>query len=430
MKLRAASLITALVLLFSAISALSLAEMDYGTVYETAIRLASNDLSNITNLQDAVEMLRQTGTYGFSRSYLIYFQQIAAMQTANPDFNTIILMLEVCKDIAPFNEDLETRNLPSCMDLIAYSKARTLEQQGKLNEACAAYRTMFILDAPDRATSLALTIANATPTPTMIETSPTSTPTPKPTKTPTPTPKPTDTPTPKPTATPTPTPTAKPIKPVEVGSIIQFGYYEQDNKTKNGKEPIEWIVLDYDANNYKVLLLSRYGLDVIPYNNRTTEVTWEKCSLRAWLNGEFLQNAFSKEEQKAIIITEVDNSENQKYDKWSRRGGKNTQDQIFLLSYAEANRYLGPLEYSAENTKNTKSCVTPTAYAIAHGALVVNRYEKTGGVTTVPWWLRSPGLYSNNAANVTSNGTLGDYPVDGEDVVRPALWLDLESGII
>ena len=83
-------------------------------------QLASNDLSNIHNLQDAAVMLEQTGSY-----------------------------------MQPFTVDLEARNLPACIDLIAYVKARMLEDDVEYNEAFAAYRKMVIMDAPDRAVDLA-----------------------------------------------------------------------------------------------------------------------------------------------------------------------------------------------------------------------------------------------------------------------------------
>ena len=69
------------------------------------------------------------------------------------------------------------------------------------------------------------------------------------------------------------------------GDIITFGKYEQDNKKSNGKEDIEWIVLAREGN--KVLVLSRYALASKPYNNKKTDVTWETCSLRKWLDKDF-----------------------------------------------------------------------------------------------------------------------------------------------
>ena len=123
------------------------------------------------------------------------------------------------------------------------------------------------------------------------------------------------------------------------GSLVTFGHYEQDMNTENGPEEIQWIVLDTDGD--RVFLLSKYGLDVMPYNQTKKEMTWEACTLRQWLNGEFLQYAFSTREQNAIQMTATDNSASQKYSEWKTNGGNQTTDQIFLLSYAEANRFLG-----------------------------------------------------------------------------------------
>ena len=89
---------------------------------------------------------------------------------------------------------------------------------------------------------------------------------------------------------------------IKVGDIVTFGRYPQ---TAEGTDqtPIEWIVLDYDEKENKALLLSKYGLDVKPYNTEWTGITWEKCTLRTWLNGEFLNKAFSAGEQSAILMT-------------------------------------------------------------------------------------------------------------------------------
>ena len=207
-------------------------------------------------------------------------------------------------------------------------------------------------------------------------------------------------------------------------TIIRFGRYEQDNNSENGRETIEWIVLDVDEKNNKALLLSRYGLSNKPYNDTYTDVTWEKCTLRGWLNDKFLNSVFTEKEQAAILTTKVDNSASQGYDGWNTKGGNDTTDKIFLLSYAEANRYLG-VTYG--NTNNTKARVAPTAYAIAQGARTA--LAKTAdGEPTGWWWLRSPGRSQSDAALVLTFGSLYYSSVDGDDyVVRPALWVNLES---
>ena len=148
------------------------------------------------------------------------------------------------------------------------------------------------------------------------------------------------------------------------GDMILFGRYEQDNNLDNGTEPIEWLVLDVSEDGKQALLISKYGLDVKQYNTSYEKKTWETCSLRTWLNTDtteeksFLSTAFTEDEQKKILTTAVDNSSSQGFD-WTTEGastnpsgGNDTQDRIFLLSYAEANTYFG---VTRKNTDNMKS---------------------------------------------------------------------------
>lgn len=202
MKARLIVIVAAVALLLTMVVPASFAEMDYENTYETALRLAKNDLTNISNLNDAVVMLNQIGSFGFTRSYLLYLQQLVGIQSDNPDLETAKLMLELCQDNSDFMADLDQRGFPSCSNLLAYIEARGQEENGNFDAACSAYRKMSILDAPDRAANLALKIASATPAPTIVEASPTDTPTSKPTE--------------EPTATPTPTATPQPIPSVPV----------------------------------------------------------------------------------------------------------------------------------------------------------------------------------------------------------------------
>lgn len=213
-----------------------------------------------------------------------------------------------------------------------------------------------------------------------------------------------------------------------VGNYVTFGEYPQ---TTDGEDmtPIEWLVLARNGN--KALLISRYGLDAQPYNADYTSVTWETCTLRTWLNGTFYNKAFSSAEQAAILTTNVDNSKNQCYSGWSTSGGNNTQDKVFLLSYAEANKYFG-VEYW-KNTgarDNVKSRVAPTPYAIAQGAYTSSSNMTADSNVAGWWWLRSPGSYQSSAAYVSPNGSLRDHNVDsGSASVRPALWVNVETDI-
>ena len=207
-----------------------------------------------------------------------------------------------------------------------------------------------------------------------------------------------------------------------VGSYVDFGTYPQ-TAAGDDKTPIEWLVLDVEGN--KSLLISRYGLDVKPYHTQWIEMTWEKCSMRSWLNSDFLTKAFSANEQKAILTTAVDNSGSQGYSEWSTSGGNDTQDRIFLLSYGEASKYFG---VTFENSNNMKARVAPTAYAIKHGAYTFSSYKNADGEEAGWWWLRSPGNYMDFGADVSMDGSLNYYYVTYDHgCVRPALWVDLES---
>ncbi len=223
-----------------------------------------------------------------------------------------------------------------------------------------------------------------------------------------------------------PAPTPAPSNQLEVGSHVTFGHYPQ---TADGTDntPIEWLVLDIDRANHKALLISRYGLDTQRYNTIYERITWEICTLRTWLNSSFIDKAFSAEEKNAILLTDVDNSNNQGYSNWDTGGGYNTQDKVFLLSYAEANKYF---DVTVRNSNNVESRVAPTVYALKQGAYTNISYKTDEGQAAGWWWLRSPGYYQYIAARVYADGSLLDCDVRNVlGVVRPALWINLESDI-
>jgi len=223
-----------------------------------------------------------------------------------------------------------------------------------------------------------------------------------------------------------------------IGSFVTFGRFEQDLKEENGPEAIEWIVIDYDANENKSLLLSRYCLEAVGYDHREGEsgegepVDWETSQIRKQLNGTFMINAFTAVEQSAIMTTQVDNGPSQTCPEYHvKSGGNNTQDRVFLLSYAEASRYLGANVYN----DNVKPRAAATAYALKTGAGIYNirwwgSSQTADGEKSVQWWLRSPGDTPENAAFVTAYGRVNNEKnYVGEFMIRPALWLDLNSGI-
>ena len=205
-----------------------------------------------------------------------------------------------------------------------------------------------------------------------------------------------------------------------VGNYVMFGHYPQTSEG-NDNSSIEWLVLE--RTEEKALLISRYGLDAKPYHENPIYVTWENCTLRGWLNSTFLDRAFTVDEQKGILLTNVENGTGEGY--WVLSGGRNTQDKVFLLSWAEANKYWN---VTFNNDKNMNSRITATPFARQRGAEAFNSFKTSDGSEASWWWLRSPGNDYNVASNVLRDGSLNHYDVsNAAGCVRPALWIDLKT---
>ena len=159
------------------------------------------------------------------------------------------------------------------------------------------------------------------------------------------------------------------------GRILFFGSYPQTNTGKDDTS-IEWLILESDGET--ALLISRYALDCKPYNEKYEDATWETCTLRGWLNNEFYNRAFSTEEKQYILQSDVSADKNPKY---STNPGNAAKDNVFLLSFEEANKYF--------KSDDARKCA-PTDYAIQQGASISDSY-KVEGRKACWWWLRLPG---------------------------------------
>lgn len=202
----------------------------------------------------------------------------------------------------------------------------------------------------------------------------------------------------------------------EIGNVITFGRYEQDNKTSNGMEPIEWRVLAREGN--KALLLAQKGLDTQPYHETESVVTWETCTLRAWLNREFYETAFEGAERDAVVLSRIHSN-----------AGNDTDDYVFILSADEATTYLGG---------GKANRIGGTAYARKRGV-----YDD--GNENAYWWTRTRDehetgvlVFAVRAFEATgAHGTpdtwswfyrYADYKANADQIaIRPAIWVDMTA---
>lgn len=229
---------------------------------------------------------------------------------------------------------------------------------------------------------------------------------------------------------------------------VTFGSYQGQD--------ISWLKLAEE--NGKTLLVSEYVLDAVPYDDSAEkyqwsvqsprpqkDVQWATSSVRTWLNGEFLNAAFSADEQGAIAATTLTDTKNnvphtgKDAADSSVHAAQETTDQVFLLSLAEAKKYF---------TNNAARLAHPTDYAASQGVYVGTASNADQPEGAAVWWLRSNGYYAGYASVVTDDGYVhGDgYRMAGElhdgfedhgtelkselggNVgVRPAIWVETSA---
>ena len=190
-------------------------------------------------------------------------------------------------------------------------------------------------------------------------------------------------------------------------------------------EPIVWQVLAKE--NDGLYVMSKTLLDSQSYHNFWEGITWENSSLRAWLNDDFYNAAFSKNEKDKInTITHA--NENSPWDS-EINGGNDTTDNVWIISYSDAvNTAYG--FSSGLYTDNAARRAQGSDYAKSQG-LWVNNYDESEYYGDSYWWLRSPGDDSGDACGVGDGGCANgsDGVSFASDGVRPALKINLQSEI-
>ena len=195
----------------------------------------------------------------------------------------------------------------------------------------------------------------------------------------------------------------------EIGSELTFGHYEQDEDLTNGQEPIEWIVLDVDEANHMAFLVSKCCLETRVVYPERVPMYWGASTLREWMNGEFLNAAFTPEEQEKIVTTTGRNE----YPHGMKGAVADTEDKLYLLSHEEI------LHYFPEQSSRM-------AYATEHAKAQGCTIGETTGACR--WWLRTTGARKMDMWGVRVDGRLTAYGMQDVDwptnTVRPVFWMD------
>ena len=184
--------------------------------------------------------------------------------------------------------------------------------------------------------------------------------------------------------------------------------YERDGSWFRKVEPIRWRVLSSELGN--VFVVSEYALTDRRFNKYYEGLSedgfyannYDNSEIREWLNGEFLASAFK--DDSLVLTTEVDNSPKSTGYSNNKYACVNTNDKIFLLSYAD---------------------VTNEDYGFSNDEDRVCK-DLSGDATS--WWLRSPyDNLSGCARFVYSVGSVHNFDGVNYDIgVRPALHFNFD----
>ena len=208
-------------------------------------------------------------------------------------------------------------------------------------------------------------------------------------------------------------------------------------------QPIRWRVLDIQAG--RMLLLADRMPDSVPFHSADTDVAWDRCTLRSWLNGYgadaneqgtdytgigFIDRAFTAAEREAILPVRCPNPANRSY---GTSSGTDTEDYLFILSNeevfegADAGRYGF---HAGRDYDDPAKRFTSTLYAKCMGAWWSPVDDYAGNSF---WFMRTSGYTSRSVTYICDFGYVyskGTLVTCSDAGVLPAMWIDLSKAEI
>ena len=200
-------------------------------------------------------------------------------------------------------------------------------------------------------------------------------------------------------------------------------------------EPIVWKVLSGDPNDpdSEVMLLAESVLSSGCFHGDLTtrdfggiaiyENNWEYSDVRAFLNGEFLEEAFMGGEKDFLLTTSIDYSKDTANPDFDYANGTSCMDTVFLLSYQDMRNEDYGWSKSAKD-EDARKVGKATDYAKAKG--VYASPNKGDEHDAAHWWLRSSGNMEHFSSLTSALGTLATYNVKSEMIgIRPVIKVKL-----
>lgn len=185
------------------------------------------------------------------------------------------------------------------------------------------------------------------------------------------------------------------IKNAKESDVIEFGHYEQDNNIDNGKEPVEWIILDKTVlkNERYATLISKYILDCGRFHATHQYATWETSTIRKYLNEDLINVLFEYDELVCVKPVVCVNDKNFYF---GTPSGFDTIDYIYLPSITDMYKYFTDDTKSVQERygellkKNIGRQAIATEYAKARGVRAFSKKSNFPGAAN--YFLRTTGL--------------------------------------
>ena len=186
---------------------------------------------------------------------------------------------------------------------------------------------------------------------------------------------------------------------LKAGDVISFGRFVPAGRKAEPKGLL-WKVLEVAGDN--ALILSDKLIVSMPYNDSEGETSWQRCTLRKWLNTAFVSSSFSADEARSLCPSDIDGE----------------SDLVFILSQEEIEKYL-----SGEEVRDKGGMLYVPARAAEKLKGRSNRDEY--------WWLRDvvyvDARFSSMIRHIDHNGYFGFTPSYCERWVRPVCRIKLAA---
>ena len=176
------------------------------------------------------------------------------------------------------------------------------------------------------------------------------------------------------------------LQEAQVGDRVEFGFYHDHDTGRYGNE---WQVLAREGD--RLLLITNTTVGMRKYNDTEDDISWENSTLRTWLNGEFMEDAFTDSQRDMVLTTDVTCDD-----------GAVVQDRCFIISADEARDLFEATEDGEINHDRT---------------------------TTDNWWMRSSSNDDQHKDIGWMNGSLflDGYTPTSTCGVRVAAWVEVPA---